>query len=111
MSETMHFILEATMCVLAVCMILAFTRAVKGPRYTDRIVAINMIGTMTTAVICVLAVYLNETALIDVSLVYTLLSFLAVVVMCHVVTLHHKGRLLHLSERKEKEEEAKEECQ
>jgi multicomponent Na+:H+ antiporter subunit F len=93
-------------------MLLAFSRAVKGPRYTDRLVAINMIGTMTTAVICILAVYLNESALIDVSLVYTLLSFLAVVVMCHVVTLHHKGRLLFLSRKdEEKEEEAKEECQ
>ena len=93
-------------------MLLAFSRAVKGPRYTDRLVAINMIGTMTTAVICILAVYLNESALIDVSLVYTLLSFLAVVVMCHVVTLHHKGRLLFLSRKDEnKEEEAKEECQ
>ncbi|MBQ2412356.1 MAG: sodium:proton antiporter, partial [Anaerotignum sp.] len=74
---------------------------------------INMIGTMTTSVICILAVYLNESALIDVSLVYTLLSFLAVVVMCHVVTLHHKGRLLNMSKKdeNEKEEEAKEECQ
>ena len=97
---------------VAICMLLAFSRAVKGPRYTDRLVAINMIGTMTTAVICILAVYLNESALIDVSLVYTLLSFLAVVVMCHVVTLHHKGRLLFLSRKDEnKEEEAKEECQ
>ena len=111
MSETMHFIFEAALCVLAICMLLAFTRAVKGPRYTDRIVAINMIGTMTTSVICILAVYLNESALIDVSLVYTLLSFLAVVVMCHVVTLHHKGRLLFLSKGDKKEEEAKEECQ
>jgi multicomponent Na+:H+ antiporter subunit F len=100
------------MCVFAICMLLAFSRAVKGPRYTDRIVAVNMIGTMTTATICILAVYLNESALIDVSLVYTLLSFLAVVVMCHVVTLHHKGRLLFLSRKDdEKEEEAKEECQ
>jgi len=112
MSETMHFILEIAMCVFAICMILAFSRAVKGPRYTDRIVAINMIGTMTTSVICILAVYLNESALIDVSLVYTLLSFLAVVVMCHVVTLHHKRFLLFLNRHgnEEKEGEAKEEC-
>lgn len=108
MSETMHFILEIALFILAAGMILAFIRAVKGPRYTDRIVAINMIGTMTTASICILSVYLGETALVDVALVYTLLSFLAVVIMCHVVTLHHKGRLLFL---KRKEEEAKEECQ
>lgn len=112
MSETMHFILEVALCVLAICMLLAFTRAVKGPRFTDRIVAINMIGTMTTSAICILSVYLSESALIDVSLVYTLLSFLAVVVMCHVVTLHHNGRKLHLEKQsqKEKEGEAKEEC-
>lgn len=113
MSETMHFILEVAMCVLAICMLLAFSRAVKGPRYTDRIVAINMIGTMTTATICILAVYLSETALIDVSLVYTLLSFLAVVVMCQVVTRDVKSHLLFMNrkDQKENEEEAKEVCQ
>ncbi|MGM9916123.1 monovalent cation/H+ antiporter complex subunit F [Anaerotignum sp.] len=108
MSDTMRFILEIAMFVLACGMILAFIRAVKGPRYTDRIVAINMIGTMTTTTIGILSAYLGETALVDVSLVYSLLSFLAVVVMCHVVTLHHKGRLQFLSR---KEKEAKEECQ
>ena len=87
MSETMHFILEVAMCVFAICMLLAFSRAVKGPRYTDRLVAINMIGTMTTAVICILAVYLNESALIDVSLVYTLLSLWIVTVATLAVQL------------------------
>ena len=51
MSDTMHFILEIAMFVLACGMILAFIRAVRGPRFTDRIVAINMIGTMTTVMI------------------------------------------------------------
>lgn len=108
MSDTMRFILEIAMLVLAIGMFLAFIRAVKGPRYTDRIVAINMIGTMTTTTICILSAYLGETALVDVSLVYTLLSFLAVVILCRVVTMHHKGRLLYLSR---KEKEAKEKCQ
>ena len=103
MSDTMHFILEIAMFVLACGMILAFIRAVRGPRFTDRIVAINMIGTMTTVMIGILSAYLGET-----SLVYSLLSFLAVVVMCHVVTLHHKGRLLFLAR---KEKEAEEKCQ
>ena len=102
MSDTMHFILEIAMFVLACGMILAFIRAVRGPRFTDRIVAINMIGTMTTVMIGILSAYLG------VSLVYSLLSFLAVVVMCHVVTLHHKGRLLFLAR---KEKEAEEKCQ
>ena len=103
MSDTMHFILEIAMFVLACGMILAFIRAVRGPRFTDRIVAINMIGTMTTVMIGILSAYLGETSLVD-----SLLSFLAVVVMCHVVTLHHKGRLLFLAR---KEKEAEEKCQ
>ena len=37
MSDTMHFILEIAMFVLACGMILAFIRAVRGPRFTDRI--------------------------------------------------------------------------
>lgn len=108
MSDIMRLILEAAMAVLAIGMCLVFIRAVKGPRFTDRIVAINMIGTMTTAEICILSVFLGETSLLDVALVYTLLSFLAVVILCHVVTLHHKGRQLYL-ERKAKEGER--ECQ
>ena len=98
MSDTMHFILEIAMFVLACGMILAFIRAVRGPRFTDRIVAINLIGTMTTVMIGILSAYLGETSLVDVSLV----------VMCHVVTLHHKGRLLFLAR---KEKEAEEKCQ
>ncbi|MBM6828317.1 sodium:proton antiporter [Anaerotignum lactatifermentans] len=105
MSEILHTILEISMLVLAVGIILAFVRALQGPRFTDRIVAINMIGTMTTAIICILSAYLGETSLVDVALVYTLLSFLAVVIICHVVTLHHKGRELHLKEKQEKEAE------
>ena len=106
MSEFMKTVLEIALCTLAIGICIIFVRAIKGPRFTDRIVAINMIGTMTTATICILSAYLNEICLIDVSLVYTLLSFLAVVIICHVVSLHHKGRELFLK-RKEREAEEK----
>ena len=106
MSDGLKMVLETALGVLAIGVCIVFVRAIKGPRFTDRIMAINMIGTMTTAMICILSAYLNEVWLIDVALVYTLLSFLAVVIICHVVTLHHKGRELFL---KRKEVEAKEE--
>lgn len=105
MGETLKTILEIGMIILAIGMCLALIRAIRGPRFTDRIVAINMIGTMTTAMICILSAYLHQTSLVDVSLVYSLLSFLTVVIICRVVTLHHKGRELFL---KQKEEEAEE---
>lgn len=93
--------IEVCMIILSIGTFLAFLRAIRGPRFTDRIVAMNMIGTMVTTIICLLSVYLDEAMLIDVALVYGLLSFLAVVIICHVVTLHHKGRQLHLKQKGE----------
>ena len=105
MSGFMKILLEVSLAVLAIGICIIFVRAIKGPRFTDRIIAINMIGTMTTAIICILAKYLNSVSLIDVSLVYTLLSFLAVVIICHVVSLHHKGRELFLKRKETGAEE------
>ncbi len=93
--------IEICMIILGFGTFFAFLRAIKGPRFTDRIVAMNMIGTMVTAIICLLSVYLEQAMLIDVALVYGLLSFLAVVMICHVVTLHHRGRELYLKQQKE----------
>lgn len=105
MSEGLKIVLEISLAVLAIGICIVFVRAIKGPRFTDRIMAINMIGTMTTAIICILSAYLKEVWVIDVALVYTLLSFLSVVIICRVVTLHHKGRELYL---KRESEEARE---
>jgi len=105
MDVILQRVMEVAMFVLAIGILIVFYRAVKGPRFTDRIVAINMIGTMTTAIICILSAYLNQASLVDVSLVYTLLSFLAVVIVCRVVTVHHKGRELFLERGQEEADE------
>lgn len=70
--------------ILAVLMFLCFIRAVRGPMITDRIVAINMIGTLTIIIIAVLTVMMGEGWLADVSLVYAMISFLAVVVLTKI---------------------------
>ena len=44
--------------VLAVMVFMCLIRAVKGPRIADRIVAVNMMGTMTMVIIAILAVTL-----------------------------------------------------
>ena len=69
MEEGLRRILEGSMLLLGVGMILALIRSIRGPRFTDRIAAVNLIGTMTTAFICILAVYLDEAMLLDVALV------------------------------------------
>ena len=68
-------ILTIVIGVLAVLMLCLMYRVVKGPRFTDRILAVNAINTMITAVICLLSPYLGVAYLLDVALIYALLSF------------------------------------
>lgn len=72
--------------VFAVMILLCLVRAVIGPRITDRVVAINMIGTMVMAGIAILAVIKNEGYLVDICLIYAMISFLAVVVLTRIYT-------------------------
>ena len=68
-------ILTLAIAVLALLMLCLMYRVVKGPRFTDRILAVNAINTMITAIICLLSRYLGVAYLLDVALIYALLSF------------------------------------
>ena len=56
-------------------------RSIVGPRSTDRIMSVNMLGTMTICSIAVLSVLLDEGYLADVALIYAMISFVAVLMM------------------------------
>ena len=80
--------------LLGVGIVFCLWRAIRGPHVADRIISVNMICTLTVAMICILAILLNESYLIDVELVYTMLGFLAVCVLCKVfmgVTLANRA--------------------
>ena len=59
-------------------------RAIKGPRIADRIVAVNMMGTLTMVIIAILAVKMNEGYLVDICIIYAMISFLAVTLLTKV---------------------------
>ena len=56
-------------------------RSIIGPRSTDRIMSVNMLGTMTISSIAILSFILNEEYLADVALIYAMISFVAVLMM------------------------------
>ena len=70
--------------ILAIMLFACLIRAVMGPRIADRIVAINMMGTMVMVMIAVLSLLLKEGYLVDICLIYALVSFLAVIVISKV---------------------------
>lgn len=69
---------------LAVLIFLGFIRSIRGPKSTDRLVAVNMIGTITITIIVVLSAVIGEEYLVDISIIYAMISFLAVVVLAKV---------------------------
>ncbi len=84
---------------LAVLLIFCLVRTVVGPRVADRLVAVNMIGTMVMVIIAILTLMLKEGYLADICLIYAMISFLAVIVITKVYMGVYR-------ERQVKEEEA-----
>ena len=69
---------------MAVMLMLCLLRAVLGPRVADRIVAVNMMGTIVMVMIAILAVKMEEGYLVDICLIYAMVSFLSVIVITKV---------------------------
>jgi len=88
----------AVLIVLALLVILTFIRVIKGPRLADRVVGVNVIGTLTIMMICILSVMLAEGYLLDVALIYAMISFLAVIVLTKI----YLGVYLERTERRAK---------
>ena len=86
--------------VLALMVFACLIRAIKGPRIAVRIVAVNMMGTLTMVIIAILAVKMNEGYLVDICIIYAMISFLA-------VTLLTKVYMGVYAESKKKEKEGK----
>ena len=101
----LHTMLFVCMIIISILMFLCLYKALKGPRYTDRMICINIIATLAVSFICILSVYLEESFLVDIALVYSMLSFLAVVVLCSIVTEYHQGWLLYKERREEEKRE------
>lgn len=79
--------------VLAALMLATLVRAILGPRFTDRIIAVNVINTLVVAEIVLLSVWMEEDFLVDVALLYALLSFLTVVVVSRLVLTRRQKQL------------------
>jgi multicomponent Na+:H+ antiporter subunit F len=91
-SELPNLVMLAGMGVMAVLIGLCLIRAVRGPRLTDRIVAVNMICTFVVISICMAAYYLQETFLIDIAILYALLNLATVAILTRVVVSHKREK-------------------
>ncbi len=84
LAQVYAFLLVGALVFLAVMVVLCLIRAIIGPRIADRVVAVNMMGTMVMVIISVLALLLEEGYLVDICLIYAMISFLAVIILTKV---------------------------
>ncbi len=79
-----NVLLTGIMFLYAGLVVLVLIRAVSGPRIADRLMAINMIGTIGIFLMAVTAVKLDEEYLLDICIIYAMISFLSVVILTKV---------------------------
>lgn len=82
----MNSFLICAVIILSILLLLCLLRAIIGPQIADRIVSVNMMGTIVMVIIAILSVLLNEGYLADISLIYAMISFLAVVLLTKIYT-------------------------
>ena len=87
-----EYFLLGVLFLLTAGLFFSLLRAIRGPRMADRILGINMTGSLTTAAIAVLAVLLEQSWLLDVCLIYCMISFLAVVVLAKISIASHEEK-------------------
>lgn len=102
-----HMVYAVVLIFMALLLFACLLRAVRGPRIADRIVAVNMMGTMVMVMIAVFALLLNEGYLVDICLIYAMISFLAVIVLTKVYMGVYLAEKLHCEEDGSKKEEEK----
>ena len=66
-------------------------RAIMGPRLTDRIVSINVICTKVVILIAILSCIFDKGGMLDIAIVYAMISFLAIVVLSKCYLLPHNA--------------------
>ena len=84
MNNLYEILYTVALVIIGLLVIACLVRAIRGPRIADRVIAANMIGTLVVITICILSFVMNEGYLIDIAMIYTMLSFLAVVLLTKV---------------------------
>jgi multicomponent Na+:H+ antiporter subunit F len=69
-------IYSAASLAVLVTMLMAMARALKGPTLFDRVLAVNMFGTKTVLLICLVGYVVGRPEFMDLAIVYALMNFI-----------------------------------
>ena len=81
-----------TALAILVTMVLTIYRAIQGPTVYDRILAANVFGTLTVALIAIHGFMNGRPEFLDLALVYALINFIGTIAVSKYVEFSHMGR-------------------
>ena len=87
------YLFWGVLVALALCVVAVLVYILKAHLTVDRIIGINLTGTLVASIIAILAYLMGEDYLADVAIVYVVLSFIAVMMLCRIyINLYDRRR-------------------
>jgi multicomponent Na+:H+ antiporter subunit F len=87
-------VLSVILPVLSLALLLTFARLLRGPSLPDRVIALDMMATLSIGVVAVYALATGQPALLDVAVLLALLAFLGTVGFAYYIERRKKWRLI-----------------
>jgi multicomponent Na+:H+ antiporter subunit F len=79
-----HDLFWGALVLLGLGLLAVMVYIIRARLTVDRIIGINLTGTLVAIIIAILAYLLGEDYLADVAIVYVVLSFIAVMLLCRI---------------------------
>lgn len=83
-AQCYHYLFWGTLLLLGAGLIAVLVYIIRSHLTVDRIIGINLIGTLVVIAISILTYLLGEDYLADIAVVYVVLSFIAVAMLCRI---------------------------
>jgi multicomponent Na+:H+ antiporter subunit F len=79
-----HYLFWGVLIVLALCVVGTLVYIVAARLTVDRIIGINLVSTIIVIIVALLTYLLGEDYLADIDLIYVVLSFISVMMLCKI---------------------------
>ena len=83
--------IEYVMYMLIIAIFIVFVRAIRGPTTPDRVLSVDTINSIVIALIVIFGIYYGNEMVIDIAIVYAMMSFLGTI----AISKHVMGKEMH----------------
>lgn len=79
------FVENVTIIMLGIALVLSCLRLFRGPTLPDRVIALDLIGTLVVGMICMYAIYTDQPVFMRDAIVLAVVSFLGTIAFAYYV--------------------------